>query len=57
MGEAFALRELVDPGVHTDGKQLVGGRRGIEGHVGGVLRMGIGAAHLAGRGFEYSAGA
>ena len=57
MGEAFGLGEFVDPGIDADGKQLVGGRRSKGGHVGGVLEMGKALAHLAGRGFEYSAGA
>ena len=37
MGETFGLRELVNPGVDADGEQLVGGRRGKGGHLGGVL--------------------
>jgi len=54
--EAFGLREFVDPGVDADGKQLVGGRRGKGGHFGASFGW-MGAALLAGRANEYSAGA
>ena len=40
MLEALGLRQLLDPGIDADGEQLVGGRRGEGGHLGGVLKVG-----------------
>ena len=56
------LASIVGPqgkavGIDADGEQLVGGRRGKGGHFVGVLAMGNALALLAGRRFEYSAGA